>query len=40
MLDHTYGQWTVIKEAMGDDFGTYGRDRYERAIMNLKKIRK
>lgn len=37
----SWAQWTVIiKEAKGDDFGTYGRDRYERAIKNLKKIRK
>lgn len=40
LWDYLWAQWTVIKEAKGDDFGTYGRDRYERAIMNLKKIRK
>ena len=27
-----------FKEAQGDDFGTYGMDRYTRAINNLKKI--
>lgn len=40
LWDYLWAQWTVIKEAKGDDFGTYGRDRYERAIKNLKKIRK
>ena len=29
-----------IKEAKGDDFGTYGLDRFNRAIENLKKITK
>ena len=38
LWDYLWAQWTVIKEAKGDDFGTYGRDRYERAIKNLKKI--
>ena len=40
LWDYLWAQWTVIKEAKGDDFGTYGRDRYERAIKNLKKIGK
>lgn len=40
LWDYLWAQWTVIKEAKGDDFGTYGRDRYERAIMNLNNIRK
>lgn len=38
LWDYLWAQWTVIKEAKGDDFGTYGRDRYERAIRNVKKI--
>ena len=38
LWDYLWAQWTVIKEAKGDDFGTYGRDRYNRAIQNLKKI--
>lgn len=38
LWDYLWAQWTVIKEAKGDDFGTYGRDRYNRAIENLKKI--
>lgn len=38
LWDYLWAQWTVIKEAKGDDFGSYGRDRYNRAIENLKKI--
>lgn len=38
LWDYLWAQWTVIKEANGDDFGTYGRDRYNRAINNLKGI--
>lgn len=38
LWDCLWSQWTVIKEAKGDDFGTYGEDRYRRAINNLKRI--
>lgn len=38
LWDYLWAQWTVIKEAKGDDFGTYGIDRYHRAIQNLEKI--
>ena len=38
LMDWLWALWTVIKEAQGDDFGTYGVDRYTRAIDNLKKI--
>ena len=38
LWDYLWAQWTVVKEAKGDDFGTYGMDRYQRAIENLKKI--
>ena len=38
LMDWLWSLWTVIKEAQGDDFGTYGVDRYTRAIENLKKI--
>ncbi|WP_148469100.1 phosphotransferase [uncultured Alistipes sp.] len=38
LWDYLWAQWTVIKESKGDDFGTYGRDRYNRAIANLNKI--
>ena len=38
LWDYLWAQWTVIKEAKGDDFGTYGLDRYNRAIKNLKNL--
>lgn len=38
LWDYLWAQWTVIKEAKGDDFGTYGQDRYKRAISNLNKL--
>ena len=37
-MDVLWSMWTVIKEAKGDDFGTYGKDRLQRAILNLQKI--
>ncbi len=39
LMDYLWALWTVIKEAQGDDFGTYGMDRYTRAKENLKKIK-
>jgi thiamine kinase-like enzyme/choline kinase/predicted transcriptional regulator len=36
--DFLWSIWTNIKEAKGDDFGTYGIDRYNRAKRNLEKI--
>lgn len=38
LWDYLWAQWTVIKEAKGDDFGTYGRDRFNRAIANLNEL--
>ena len=38
LMDYLWTVWTCIKEAQGDDFGTYGMDRYTRAINNLRKI--
>lgn len=38
LWDYLWAQWTVIKEAKGDDFGTYGRDRYNRAIESIQKL--
>lgn len=38
LWDTLWTQWTVIKEAWGDDFGSYGIDRYTRAKENLKKL--
>lgn len=36
--DFLWSIWTIIKEAKGDDFGSYGSDRYNRAKLNLAKI--
>ena len=36
LWDCLWSQWTVIKEAEGDDFGTYGIDRYKRALTSFK----
>lgn len=38
LWDYLWAQWTVIKEAKGDDFGTYGIDRFQRAINQLKTL--
>lgn len=38
LWDTLWAQWTVIKEACGDDFGSYGIDRYHRAKKNYKKL--
>ena len=38
--DFLWSIWTNIKEANGDDFGSYGIDRYTRAKMNLSIILK
>lgn len=38
LWDYLWSQWTVIKEAKGDDFGTYGFDRYNRAKELLSRI--
>ena len=36
--DVLWAVWTLIKEAEGDDFGTYGIDRYNRAKEYLKRL--
>ncbi|MGG1677903.1 NTP transferase domain-containing protein [Neobacillus sp. NRS-1170] len=36
--DFLWSTWTVIKEAAGDDFGSYGIHRFNRAIENIKKV--
>lgn len=38
LWDALWTQWTVIKEACGDDFGSYGIDRYNRAKTNFNKL--
>lgn len=39
LWDYLWAQWTVIKEKKGDDFGSYGQDRFNRAIENLNKLK-
>lgn len=34
LWDTLWSQWTVIKEAAGEDFGSYGSDRFARAMSN------
>ena len=36
-MDILWAMWTVAKEAKGDNFGTYGIDRFHRAIKNINK---
>ena len=38
LWDTLWAQWTVIKEACGDNFGSYGIDRYNRARANYNKL--
>lgn len=38
LMDILWALWTCIKEAAGDDFGSYGMDRYKRAIDYLKQL--
>lgn len=38
--DFLWSIWTVLKEAQGDDFGTYGIDRYNRGKKNLEVLDK
>lgn len=38
LWDTLWAQWTVIKESAGDDFGTYGLDRFNRAMKNIERI--
>lgn len=40
LWDCLWAQWTVIKEKDGDNFGSYGTDRFRRAISNLDIIEK
>ena len=35
-MDLLWSLWTDIKEAEGEDFGSYGSDRYARALTNIK----
>lgn len=38
LWDALWSVWTCIKEAKGDDFGSYGIDRFRRAERNLSKL--
>ena len=38
LWDTLWAQWTVIKEACGDNFGSYGIDRYNRAKKNFNSL--
>ena len=38
LQDILWAIWTVVKEAQGDDFGTYGVDRFERGLANIWKL--
>lgn len=38
LQDFLWSIWTILKEENGDDFGTYGVDRYTRGILKLKEI--
>ncbi|MGL4867029.1 MAG: phosphotransferase [Cetobacterium sp.] len=40
LQDFLWSIWTILKEESGDDFGTYGVDRYTRGILKLKEIMK
>lgn len=39
LMDILWSIWTVVKEANGDDFGTYGKERFERGIQTLKQLK-
>ena len=39
LWDFLWAQWTIIKEARGDNFGTYGKDHYYRGVHNLTSTR-
>ena len=36
LQDFVWSLWTIYKEEQGADFGSYGKDRYLRAVKNLK----
>lgn len=38
LMDILWAIWTCIKEAKGDDFGSYGLDRFNRALVNLSQL--
>ena len=36
LMDLLWSLWTDIKEAEGEDFGSYGAGRYARALVNIR----
>jgi thiamine kinase-like enzyme len=36
LQDYLWSIWTVLKESRGDDFGSYGIDRFTRAQRNIE----
>lgn len=38
LWDYLWAQWTIVKEAKGDNFGTYGIERFNRARYNIEKL--
>lgn len=38
LMDVLWSIWTCIKESQGDDFGSYGIDRFNRAVDNLNRL--
>lgn len=38
LQDFLWSIWTVVKEEMGEEFGSYGIDRYNRGILKLEEI--
>ena len=38
LMDMLWAIWTIIKEAQGDDLGTYGIDRFNRGLVTLEKL--
>lgn len=38
MWDTLWSLWTVLKEAYGEDFGSYGLDRFNRAVTNYCRL--
>ncbi|MBO5550106.1 MAG: phosphotransferase [Prevotella sp.] len=39
LWDYLWSQWTIIKEAHDNDYGTYGRDRFTRAVKNIELLK-
>ena len=39
LQDILWAIWTVVKEAEGDDFGSYGIDRFTRGLQLIKKLK-